>query len=168
MYVQNMRMTPMLQRSTSLPDGPVSSAVSTAGANTTKAQQQPHSRQANSAQRKCRDRGRTDIAWSTAHCGQVLHVLHTGQTEISDLDNCIRPRGVEQQILRLQIAVNNISLVQILNGLHDVFHEITSVGFREMSAVNDAVKKFTASDTNSQLGHEKNNPQVRSYSSITK
>mmetsp|Transcript_26177 Transcript_26177/g.55237 ORF Transcript_26177/g.55237 Transcript_26177/m.55237 type:complete len:244 (-) Transcript_26177:157-888(-) len=78
-----------------------------------------------------------------------LHIIMTAQSKINNLNHCIFLLAAEQEILRLQIAVDNPLLIMaVRNGIQYAKDEFGGIPFREVSLIalrlfDDAIKEFS-------------------------
>lgn len=80
-----------------------------------------------------------------------MHLLHVillteslGQPEVDKLDLCLFAFIVHEEILRLQIAMHNVVLMQMLHCRQHLPHNICSMLFCEALGPHYSVKKLSA------------------------
>src|SRR6267154_2502803 len=67
-----------------------------------------------------------------------LFLFHyTAQPEVRNHDVCILSRRSEEQVLGLEITMNDTTVVDILDGLHDSAHQLGSVTMRVLRRLQD-------------------------------
>lgn len=75
---------------------------------------------------------------------ELLLVHYTGEAKIGDEQVCIVFRRAEQQVLRLEIAVNNTMVVQVSDGRQRGANEVGGVGFVVGALATDTVEELAA------------------------
>lgn len=80
------------------------------------------------------------VLWRAAHgLGKRTLAYDTRETKVRELDLvCIL--GLQQNVLRFQIAVRNALCVQIINRISDLLKDATAAVLREATERNDAIK----------------------------
>ena len=68
-----------------------------------------------------------------------------GETEIGDLDHGVVVLVHKQDVLRLDIPVYDLAVMQVLNSLEYVLHQRTRIYFVVMPECFEAVKEVTSS-----------------------
>ncbi len=74
----------------------------------------------------------------------TVGVIDQGGTEINDLDLIEFFVGLEQDVLRLEISMDNIGLVAVVDARKHLLHEHSGVTLREFSTSQDFVEQLTA------------------------
>ena len=73
----------------------------------------------------------------------TVGVVDEGRAEVDDLDLVELFVLLEQDVLRLQVTMHDISLVAVVDAGEDLFHEDSSIALAELTTLEDLVEELT-------------------------
>ena len=73
----------------------------------------------------------------------TVGVVDEGRAEVDDLDLVELFVLLEQDVLRLQVTMHDISLVAVVDAGEDLFHEDSSIALAELTTLENLVEELT-------------------------
>ena len=76
----------------------------------------------------------------------LLGVKNGGSAEINDFQNRVRSFLVQEQVLRLEVAVDDAVLVAVGNCAQNLFHKVSGNSLGEVLRLDDVVEELASAD----------------------